>query len=238
MNSAIKIFILLVFFTLFVTACNNQSTPDNKETEKATIAPTEPDNDDGETFVEEGDYISLKTPYDTENNNQVVVYEFFGYTCPHCYTFEPYLNKWLENKPDYVKFVRVPMNFQPRWANFQQAYLTAEIMGIADQAHSQMFAAIHKEHKPFRTLDAIAQWYADNTGVDKDAFLSTSDSFILDSKIRKADSMGFKMQITSTPTLVINGKYKAAKRKNREEIMEILDFLIEKEAKSMGLLTN
>ncbi len=238
MNASIKPFILVVFFTLFVTACNNQSSQVDNETTKESAQTTAPIDSlsDGQAFVEGGDYNTLSTPYDTENSEQVVVYEFFGYTCPHCYTFEPYLNKWLENKPDYVEFVRIPMNFQPSWANFQQAYLTAQVMGVAEQAHPLLFKAIHEEHKPLRTLDAIAQWYADTTGVDKDAFLSTSDSFILDSKLRKADGMGFKMQITSTPTLVINGKYKAAKGKNRDEIMEILDFLIDKEAKSMGLI--
>ncbi len=238
MNASIKFFILVVFFTLFVTACNNQGSQDNNETTKEASQTTAPIDSisDGQVFVEGGDYNTLSTSYDTGNSEQVVVYEFFGYTCPHCYTFEPYLNKWLENKPDYVKFVRVPMNFQPRWSIFQQAYLTAEVMGIAEQSHSQMFEALHKEHKPLRTIESIAQWYADTTGVEKEAFLSTSDSFILDSKLRKADSMGFKMQVTSTPTLVVNGKYKAAKGKNRDEIMEILDFLIEKEAKSMGLI--
>ena len=45
------------------------------------------------------------------------------------------------------------------------------------------------------------------------------------------------MQITSTPTLVINGKYKAAKKiHGRGEIMKILDFVVMKEAESMGLI--
>ena len=237
MNSSIKTFILVVFFTLLATACNNQSSQADNETTNtpSKVVPTEP-NDDGEIFVQGGDYDALPVSYDTENSEQVVVYEFFGYTCPHCFTFEPFINKWLETKPDYVKLVRVPLNFQPNWANFQQAYLTAQVMGIVEETHSQLFEAIHKDHKRINTMDEIASWYAETTGVDKEVFISTSDSFILDSKLRKADSMGFNMQITSTPALVINGKFKAAKGKTRDEIMQILDYLIEKEAKSMGII--
>jgi thiol:disulfide interchange protein DsbA len=128
------------------------------------------------------------------------------------------------------------MSFHPSWADLQLAYLTAETMGVAEQAHSKLFDALHKQHKRLNSIEEIAQWYADETGVDKNAFLSTADSFILDSKLRKADKMGYEMQATSTPTLVINGKYKAAKGKNRDDIMKILSFLIEKEGKTMGLI--
>ncbi len=229
---------MVVFISLFITACNNQSSQvDSKENKQTTqnTAATESYND-GQTFVEGGDYSVLQTPYDTENKEQVVVYEFFGYACSHCFTFEPYLDKWLENKPDHVKLVRVPMNFHPSWADYQLAYLTAEVIGVAEEAHAKLFDAIHNKHQQFNSIDDLAKWYAKETGTDKDVFISTSESFILDSKLTKADNMGFRMKITSTPTLVINGKFKAVKAKNRDDIMKILDFLIEKEAKLMGLI--
>jgi protein-disulfide isomerase len=49
--------------------------------------------------------------------------------------------------------------------------------------------------------------------------------------------MGIKMQVTSTPTIIVNGKLKASKRiHDRERLMKVLDFLVEKEAKAMGLI--
>jgi len=241
-----KVFISIMILSFLLLSCseNNTNSTEVKAEKPTAVEQTinksnKSDLDStNEKFVLNTDYEALPVPYNTETTDQVVVYEFFGYTCPHCFTFEPFINKWLETKPDYVKFVRIPLNFQPGWANFQQAYLTAEAMGLVEKTHIQLFEALHKENKRFNTIEELADWYANETGVDKEAFISTSDSFILDSKMRKADSMGFNMQITSTPTLIINGKYRAAKKiHSRDKIMDILDFLIKKEAKSMGLLT-
>ena len=183
------------------------------------------------------DYDILEKPYATENAEQVVVYEFFGYTCPHCFYFEAFMDKWLETKPQHVKLQRVPLNFQPGWANLQQAYLTAEVMGLTEKSHTKLFEAIHNEHKRFNSIDELAEWFSKVVMVDKDEFLSTADSFILDSKQRKADKMGFQMQVTGTPTLVVNGKYKISNKiRNRDEIINIMRYLIEEEAKEMGLI--
>jgi len=184
------------------------------------------------------DYFEIETPYPTDNESQVVVYEFFGYTCPHCFHFEPFINKWSINKPDYVTLKRVPLNFQPAWEIYQQSFLTAETMGIIDKTHNQLFKAIHEDHKKFRTIDDLATWYEKETGTEKQAFLSTAESFILDSAQRKADNMGFKMQVTGTPSLVVNGKYKVSNKiRDKNRSIKVLTFLVEKEATSMGLIS-
>jgi len=237
-----KSLFILLYCCLLISCGNSDNKPkttssDKKEsvslaTEKTPIV--EPQE---QQYIVNQDYDALKTPYDTEDSEHVIVYEFFGYACPHCFTFQPYMDALLASKPDYIKLIRVPLNFQPSWANLQQAYLTAEAMGIAEESHSQLFDAIHKQHKRFNSIGQLADWYAQEIGIDKADFLSTADSFILDSKQRKADKMGAQMQITSTPTLVVNGKYRASKRvKNRDEIMKVVNYLIEKEAKEMGLL--
>lgn len=239
MYSHSKHLIAVVLLSLLLLSCDDKELQTTEEKPLANSISNTVDvkNSDTETYTQGTDYIALSKAYDTENNEQVVVYEFFSYACQHCFTFEPFINQWLETKPDYVKFVRVPLNFQPAWANFQKAYLTAEVMGIANETHTEMFEAIHRDRKRLNTMDDFASWYADTAGIDKDVFISTSNSFILDSKLRKADNMGLNMQITSTPTLVINGKYKAAKKiHGRGEIMKILDFVVMKEAESMGLI--
>ena len=184
------------------------------------------------------DYELLAQAYATENPEKVVIYEFFGYSCPHCFYFEPFMNKWFETKPGYVELKRVPLNFQSGWANLQQAYLTAQTMGIVELSHDKLFDAIHNQHKRFNSIDDLAQWYAQELNIDKNEFLATAESFILDSKLRKADKMGFDMQVTSTPTLIINGKYRISKKiRDRDEIINIMKYLIAQEAVSMKLIS-
>jgi len=243
----VKFLLVIFFLAVVLSSCgdkNNGADELNAEydllkskqtSEETTIESQE--EPEGSPYKLGIDYDLLKKPYATENTEQVVVYEFFGYTCPHCFYFEPFINKWLETKPQHVKLQRVPLNFQPGWAVLQQAYLTAEVMGIAEKSHTKLFEAIHNEHKRFNSIDELAEWYSQVLAIDKNEFLSTADSFILDSKQRKADKMGFQMQVTGTPTLVVNGKYKiSSKIRNRDEVINIMKYLIEEEVKEMRLV--
>ena len=183
-------------------------------------------------------YTVLDPAYDTEDKDHVVVYEFFGYKCPHCAHFQPFIKPWHEKLPKYVKLVRVPVVFQPGWDILAKAYHTAETMGIAEKTHQAMFDAIHKKHIRFRSIEQIATWYNENFGVDKDAFLSTANSFMIDSKMRKAKNMMRTMKVTSTPTLIINGKYKPNVKAlgSNNALIDMATFLADKEAKAMGLI--
>lgn len=239
-----RLLLLTLVISFFLISCNKDehetksqhiTTQQLKDQESTNIDESETTNTGYKLGV---DYFEINPPYLTEDGSHVVVYEFFGYTCPHCFHFEPFLNKWLDQKPDHVILKRVALNFQPAWSIYQQAFLTAQTMGILDQTHSGLFKALHEEHKRFRTIEELAAWYQEQIGVDKEAFLSTAESFILDSAQRKADSMGFKMQITGTPSLVVNGKYKvSSKIRDRDEIFNVLKFLIEKETATMGLIS-
>jgi len=186
-------------------------------------------------YVVGTDYEVLAKEYNTQKPDKVVVYEFFGYTCPHCFHFEPFIEPWSKSKPASVEFVKVPLNFHPSWSIYQQAYLTAESMGIAEQTHSALFKALHEKNKRFSSLDELAQWYADESGVNKDEFISTADSFIIDANQRKADGLGFQMQITGTPTVIVDGKYKVIPKKDRQEEIKVLNFLIAKRAKEKDI---
>ncbi|MBL4773589.1 MAG: hypothetical protein JKX98_08320, partial [Alcanivoracaceae bacterium] len=175
-------FLLVIFFLAVVlSSCGNKDNDadelnaeydllKSKQTsEETTIEPQE--EPEGSPYKLGKDYDLLKSPYATENTEQVVVYEFFGYTCPHCFYFEPFMDKWLETIPQHAKLQRVPLNFQQGWANLQQAYLTAEVMGITEKSHTKLFEAIHNEHKRFNSIDELAEWYSQVLAIDKGEFL-------------------------------------------------------------------
>ena len=180
-------------------------------------------------------YQVINPAYDTENGKEVVVYEFFGYTCPHCATFEPYMKKLEAELPENAKLVRIPVVFGKQWQPFAQAYYTFEAMGIVNQVHGPMFEAIHQHKKQFRTIEEIAVWVAASYGVNKDEFLSTAKSFMIDGQVRKGMQMLQVMGVTSTPTLVTNGKFRpnAKALKTRNDIIEITQFLVKQELDAM-----
>ena len=189
------------------------------------------------TYTQGSHYDLIDPAYDTDNTDQVIVYEFFGYKCPHCSSFQPFIKPWHDKLPKHVKLVRIPVVFQAGWEVLAKAYYTAETMGIIEKTHIPMFDALHKQRKRLNTLDDVADWYADNFQVDKQAFLATANSFMIDSKIRQSHNLMRKMNVTSTPTLIINGKYIPNKKAltNIPDLLDMATYLSNQEAISMGL---
>jgi len=47
----------------------------------------------------EGVHYKKLAPQPTETGNKIEVLEFFWYGCPHCYSFEPFIQSWKKSKP-------------------------------------------------------------------------------------------------------------------------------------------
>jgi thiol:disulfide interchange protein DsbA len=61
--------------------------------------------------------------------DKIEVAEFFWYGCPHCYTFEPAINDWVENsKPANVRFVRIPAMWNGLLVLHARLFFTEEIL--------------------------------------------------------------------------------------------------------------
>jgi len=103
-------------------------------------------------------YEVLSPAWDTEADDAVIVYEFFGYLCPHCNTFQPYMQSFEAKKADNVKLVRVPVIFQPMWKMYAQSYYTAESMGLLEDTPQRIFNAIHTRLRQFSTNEQIWAW--------------------------------------------------------------------------------
>jgi thiol:disulfide interchange protein DsbA len=162
----------------------------------------------------------------------VQVVEMFWYGCPHCYEFDPMLEKWRENKPDNVEFIRIPAIFNnKRWSLHAQAFYTADLLGISEKFHKPFFDAIHQGGQRMDSKEAIKAFFA-KFGIDGDTFDETFDSFAVQSKVRRAADLTKKYGISGVPTMVINGKYQTGGRQARTypRMLKITDALIAREA--------
>jgi len=162
----------------------------------------------------------------------VEVTELFSYGCSHCNTFEPYMQSWKKSKPEYVKLNRIPVSFGRRaWELMARGYMTAEMMGIAEQSHVPMMDAIWKERKQFRSLDDLADFYS-GFGVEKDAYIAHFKSFAADSQMRKGQRDVQLFAIKGTPTMVVNRKYRVESNKDVagfDTMLSVVDYLAEQE---------
>lgn len=62
-------------------------------------------------YAEGTHYKVLDNPGNVDEPGQVEVREFFSYICPHCFSLEPVIEDWLEDKPEHVNYVRSPVTF-------------------------------------------------------------------------------------------------------------------------------
>ncbi len=181
-------------------------------------------------FTEGKEYKAVPQPTVT-SGDKIEVLEFFWYGCPHCYSFEPFISKWVASKPANVEFVRVPAVFRPEWKVQGRTYFALEQMGKLEQVHGKIFEEIHKNRKHLNTLDDMTSFLVKN-GIDKKAFTDAYNSFAVDGSLRKAISRQSTYNITGVPTLIINGKYMTtgSMAGTYEKMLEVVDFLVAQES--------
>ncbi len=178
-------------------------------------------------------YIVIDPPQPTKTGNKIEVLEVFSYACPHCAHFQPYAEKLKASLSATAQFRLMPADFQPLWVLFARGFDVANGLGLVDKTHQAMFDAIYRDHQPMTSLDQIADFYAEH-GADKATFLSTAQSFVIDGDLAQAHQMAVNYGIDSTPTLIINGKYRvvanSAEKIGFDEMVEIAQYLVAKEA--------
>jgi thiol:disulfide interchange protein DsbA len=177
---------------------------------------------------------------------KIEVMEVFSYGCPACNSFLPVMKKLKAALPANAQLVYLPASWNKaeNWPLFQRAYLTAQSLGVAEKAHEGMFQAIWttgeigvtepsgRLKKKLPTIEETARFYERVTGVKASDFVAASKSFGVDLKIRQADSQIIAMQVPSTPTLVVNGKYRVNNEniQSPEQIIDLVKFLVAKES--------
>jgi protein dithiol oxidoreductase (disulfide-forming) len=163
--------------------------------------------------------------------DQVEVAEVFWYGCPHCYTFDPYVESWLTSKPDYISFVRIPAVWNPLLQLHARAYYTAEALGKIEEMHTPLFRELHVNRNPLNTEERLLEFFA-QFGVEAEAFQSAFNSFSVNLKMQRADELAKRYRISSVPAVVINGKYitDATSAGSYEALMELINELAASEA--------
>ena len=185
----------------------------------------------------------------TVPKGKVEVLEVFSYGCPACNAFQPAVEKLRHALPANAQLAFLPAAFNPSedWPMFQRAFLAAQALGIAERAHQAMYDAVWKTGElgitqpgtnrlknPLPSIADAARVYARVAGVDAQQFVAMASSFAIDGKMRAADAQIVAMHVDSTPTLIVNGKYRVVRDelKDNDELIELVRYLVAKESGS------
>ncbi|MFT5425126.1 MAG: thiol:disulfide interchange protein DsbA [Gammaproteobacteria bacterium] len=181
-----------------------------------------------------GLYKELSSPQATKTGDKIEVIEVFWYGCPHCYQFEPTINKWLKEKAGYIEFVRIPGVLGPQWVVHARAYYAAENLGVLEKIHEPLFNAIHNEKRKIIDEKSLKSFFAEH-GVTGNDFDKAYQSQEVEEKVRTAFSAGKNYELTGVPAIVINGKYttSASMAGSFEKVVDVINTLSAKEYESL-----
>lgn len=164
-------------------------------------------------------------------NGQVEVVEVFGYVCPACGAFAPRMAAWKARLPADVRVSYVPVAFGKAWEPYAKAFYAAEAKGLVDKTHDAVFSAIHLqrtlpgEGKPPADPAQLAKFYA-GYGANPQEFVALMNSFATNAKMGRGMQFAQRSGVSSTPTLVVNGKYRVTGGSSWDDVLRITDHLI------------
>ena len=192
-------------------------------------------------------YFLVEPPQPTTTGDKIEVLEVFSYACPACNSFQTIANKIKSELPENAQMAYLPAAFRPDedWPVFQRAFYAAQALGLVEKTHDAMFDAVWKEgslkitdpvsHKvvqPLPTIEDVAKFYA-KYGVTAEEFVGTANSFAVNAKIKRADAQVKAYGVDSTPTIIVNGKYRlnAQSAGGWDKVPALVTYLVNLESK-------
>ena len=181
-------------------------------------------------YVAGSDYQIISPAVKTTDPDKVVVTEIFWYGCPHCFRFEPYVERWSASLPEGVVFEPVPSVIARPWVVHAQAFYAFEAMGAVDQLHTPFFDALHLKRQRLNDVDSIAGFVAEQ-GLDEKAFRENFDSFAVKTKLSKSAKKEQRYGHEGVPAVIVNGKYlvTGSLAGSNERMIQIINFLVAQE---------
>jgi thiol:disulfide interchange protein DsbA len=181
---------------------------------------------------------------------KIEVLEVFSYGCPACNTFRPIMKQLQTSLPKNAQLAYLPASWNKaeNWPLFQRAYITALTLGIAERTHEAMYDAIwttgelgivepgtQRLKTQLPSMEDTAKFYQRVAGVKPQDFINAAKSYGVDLKIRQAEAQIKAMGVLSTPTLVVNGKYRINNDQMRTtEMVELVHFLVSRESAAVA----
>ena len=202
-------------------------------------------------WTEGVNYFRIDPPRPTSvPQGKVEVTEVFSYACPACNLFIPTMHKLQQGLPSYavMDFLPAAFNTSEDWPMFRVAYLTAQVLGVADKTHDAMFNAVwqtgelavidpvsHAIKSRVPTIEDAAKFYKAQAGIPTDKFLATANGFAVDMKVRAAEALVEAYRVDRTPTIIVNGKYRVHTESagDGDKLIELVQFLVAKEKASL-----
>ncbi|MGY3041284.1 thiol:disulfide interchange protein DsbA [Rhodanobacter sp. TND4EL1] len=203
---------------------------------------------DNGKWVEGKNYFLIDPAQPTSHPGKIEVTEVFSYGCPACNGFHSTVDQIAKSLPSDAVMNYLAASFRPdeNWPMYQRAFYAAQALGVVDKTHDAMYDAVWKSgelstynlkasglkpHDAWPTIEDAAKFYA-KYGVDPKEFVAVANSFSVNTQMKRADDLMKAYGVESTPTMIVNGKYRftASDAGGYAQSIELTQWLVSKEA--------
>ncbi len=181
-------------------------------------------------FTEGVHYEKLESPIEKlSNTSKIEIVELFWYGCPHCFEFEPYLKRWINQNQKKVSLIQVPAVFSKNWIPHAKAFYSAQNVGYFDTLHKNLFKAIHIDREKIYTQNRLIN-FASDIGISKTKFEKSFNSFKTDLQVKKAMAITKNSGIRGVPAIIVGGEYTTSPRLagSYSKLIDVIDYLTKK----------
>jgi protein dithiol oxidoreductase (disulfide-forming) len=203
---------------------------------------------DNGKWVEGKNYFVIEPAQPTSHPGKIEVTEVFSYGCPACNGFHSTVDQIAKSLPSNAVMNYLAASFRPdeNWPMYQRAFYAAQALDLVGKTHDAMFDAVWKSGelstynlkasnlKPkaaWPTIEDAAKFYA-KYGVTAQEFTGVANSFTVNTRMKRADDLMKAYGVDSTPTMIVNGKYRFTPNSagGFAQSIELTQWLVAKEA--------
>jgi thiol:disulfide interchange protein DsbA len=191
-------------------------------------------------------WFAVEPPQPTATGDKVEVLEVFSYACPACNQFRQIMDKLKTSLPANAEIRYLPAAFRADedWPVFQRTFFTAQALGVEDQSHDAVFDAVWTNHKlattdpvtrqlvkSMPTIEDVANFFR-QFGIKPADFTATANSFAINTRMKQADARIKAYGVDSTPTIIVNGKYRVTGQSagSWDAVVPLVLYLVAKES--------
>lgn len=186
-------------------------------------------------LVEGQDYTVLPKPIQQIQADKVEVLEFFGYFCVHCYHLDPVLLKHAKTFPSDTYLRTEHVVWQPEMLGLARVAAAVNQSGLKYQANGAVFKAVYEQKINLADPATFKQWAEGQKSFDGKKLIAAYDSFSNQAQAKKMEELTNTYQISSTPVVIVGGKYQVTFTGDWNAGMKTIDGLVEKVRSERGM---
>lgn len=165
------------------------------------------------------DVIPGTTPPAEGSKDQVVMYEFFAFHCPHCLHFHHEIPELKEFFGDKLKIVSVPVGWMGEDPG-RLLYIARQHGPAKEEAvKSMIFSFFHEKGLGQSLYSRSKLFYVAKFNGLADNFYSLMDDPEIKNAMQKGMDLSKRMGVEGTPTIVIEGSLKTGGNPNNLKVI-------------------